>query len=149
MRGVKARRVIKMARAHAIGFGGGDLFFGEAERHQQIAAFAGGHIGRQLKHGGAHILADHQRVHGGAEIERVGGGFLDGFERWLCEAEFFQPFEIDARRAAQCAMALGMARDGGDCGLVIPERGECGARFGAEHAAKSAISAHAKAGDGA
>ena len=44
VRRIKPARRREIARAHAISFGAGDFVFAEPERHQKIAAFAGGDV---------------------------------------------------------------------------------------------------------
>ena len=86
-------------------------------------------------------------MHGGADVERIRRGFLNGFERGLGEADFLKPLEVHAGRAAKRAAAFDVQRERCDRVAVIAERCKASARVRADDAAKAAIFARAKVCD--
>jgi hypothetical protein len=106
----------------------GDLVLAEAERHQEIAALAGGHVGRELQYVLAELGPDHERMHSCAKRKRVLCSFFDRIERGLSEPLCGERIEADARRALQRAAPFDVRREFGNGRAVVTERGEARAR---------------------
>ncbi len=149
VRGLQARRIVEppapMQNASAAAISS-SLNPSVSSRSPRLpAATSGGSFSTSSQNDGA----DHQRMDGGAQIERVGGGVLDGFERGFGEAEFGKAIEVDARRAAQSAPAFDVSARAPRSRLRRSQarRGRRARR--GEHAAEAAIVADCERGDAA
>ena len=140
---LEARCALKRARAHAECFGGHDFVFAEAKRHQQVAALAGGDVGRKLQQRFTDFRADHERMYGGTEVERFPCSVLDGLERRFGEPKLGKPRKVHARRALQGAAAFHVQRQCGDRVVIVAKLYQRHARIGAEQAAEAAVVARA------